>query len=257
MKRLFFSCCFFTSALFLSGQNTQMTQSTRDAINYGQIGNFNPNSTASMVYGIADTPGEVIGEIYLDSSFLKSSIVFYREIIKHYDSNASDSIAGYPVRIDLRNYLVEFKLGEAVKSIDPMAIRKVYYQRPGQIAPSVFWNVDEFNDRPDDLKGFVEMLAVGKLKVVKSYSLLYIRPTYNAALSVGDKNAKYFKRYAYYYVDAKSNLIKFKPKRKELLALMSDKASLVIQFMDEKKLTLDSDQDIKMVLNFYNKLFNL
>jgi hypothetical protein len=257
MKRLFFSCCFFTNALFLFGQNTQMAQSTRDAINFGQIGNFNPNSSASMIYGISDTPGEVIGEIYLDSSFLKSSIVFYREIVKRYDSNASDSIAGYPVRIDLRNYLVEFKLGEAVKSIDPLAIRKVYYQRPGQIAPSVFWNVDEFNDRPDDLKGFVEMLAVGKLKVVKSYSLLYIRPTYNAALSVGDKNAKYFKRYAYYYADAKSNLIKFKPKRKELLALMADKASLVIQYINEKKLTLDSDEEIKMVLNFYNKLVDM
>lgn len=257
MKRLLFFCCFFNCTLFLLGQNPQMAQSTRDAINYGQIGNFNPNSTASMVYGIADTPGEVVGEIYLDSSFLQSSIVFYREIIKRYDSNASDSIAGYRVRIDLRNYLVEFKLGETVKGIDPLAIRKIYYQRLGQSANSIFWNVEEFNNRPDELNGFVEMLSVGKLKVVKSYSLLYVKPTYNAALSVGDKNAKYFKRYTYYYADAKSNLIKFKPKRKELLALMSDKASLVIQFMDDKKLTLESDQDIKSVLSFYNKLFDL
>lgn len=257
MKQLFFSCCFFSFAFSLFGQNTQMAQSTRDALNFGQIGNFNPNSSASMIYGISDTPGEVVGNIYLDSSFLKSSIVFYREIVKRYDPAASDSIAGYPVRIDLRTYLVEFKLGDAVKSIDPNAIRRVHYQRPGEQGIASFWNVREFKGYPDELSGFVEMLAEGKLKVVKSHSLLYIKPTYNAALSVGDKNAKYFKRYAYYYADAKSNLIKFKPKRKELVALMADKASLVIQFMNEKKLSLDSDQEIKMVLSFYNKLIDL
>jgi hypothetical protein len=257
MKRLIPLFCFLFCGIALAGQNNQMTQSTRDAFNYGQMGNFNPNSSASMVYGIADAPGEVVGDIYLDSSYLKSSVVFYRDIVKRYDANASDSIAGYKIRIDLHSSIVEFKFGDAIKGIDPLAIRRIHYQRIGEDKMSNFWNIKEFNDVPDEVTALLEMLGEGRLKIGKSYSLLYIKPTYNAALSVGDKNGRYIKRVSYYYADAKNNLIKFKPKRKELLALMADKAEQVLKYMNSKGNSLSTDQEIRSVLAYYNSLVDL
>ena len=99
----------------------ELYQTTRDEFNYGE---FRPNN-AAPIYGIAEKPGKLMGNIYLDSIFRNSSVVFFKEIVKRYDPNASDSIAGYKMRINLLEKLVEFKMKGGIKGIDNMAIKKI------------------------------------------------------------------------------------------------------------------------------------
>lgn len=110
----------FLSIPFMMYSQEELYQATRDEFNYGE---FRPNNSAP-IYGIAEKPGKLMGNIYLDSIFRSSAVVFFKEIVKRYDPNASDSIAGYKLRINLLEKLVEFKMNGGIKGIDNMAIKK-------------------------------------------------------------------------------------------------------------------------------------
>lgn len=249
MKKLILLLSCLGSVGLLPGQ--EMIQSTRDAFNSGRIGLFDPNSSAATLYGIAEGSGIVEGDIYLDTAFRQANIIFYQEVVRRYDPKASDSIGGYPVRIDLRNFVVEFKLGEIVKGIEPTAIRRIYLN---QGEPERYWNVGEFSGRPEGLEGFVKILAAGPLTIVKGYALDFIKPTYHAALAVGEKNARYVRKEAYYYARGQGNLVKFKPKRKELLGLMADKVEALSAYLASSNNTLATEQEVAALVAYYNSL---
>jgi hypothetical protein len=111
MKNILF-LTFLAFPFFVFSQD-ELYQSTRDDLNYGE---FRPNNLAPR-YGIAEKPGKLLGNIHLDTTFRKSAIVFFKEVVKRYDPNASDSISGYKMRINLLEKLVEFQIGELVKGI--------------------------------------------------------------------------------------------------------------------------------------------
>ena len=119
MKKLIFIIwCFIPFMMF---SQEELYQTTRDEFNYGE---FRPNNSLP-IYGITEKPGKLMGNIYLDSIFRSSSVVFFKEIVKRYDPNASDSIAGAKMRINLLEKLVEFKMRGGIKGIDNMAIKKI------------------------------------------------------------------------------------------------------------------------------------
>ncbi len=234
----------------LGQKEKNLVQSTKDNFNYSA---FSPNSTRIM-YGIAEEPGRLLGDIYLDSAFHKSTVFFYPEVVKGYDPNASDSISGYDLRVDLREHVVEFVIGEFVKGIEPRAIRKITYQRKGATQPTVLVNTREYAGVPEKVFGFVEVLSSGEVEVVKFSELKLRKPNYNPALVSGDKNAYYYKQPVYMYVDAQRTLIPFKAKnKKELLELLRKRASAVEKFIDDNEISLKTDADLIRVLEFYNK----
>lgn len=234
----------------LGQKEKNLVQSTKDNFNYSA---FSPSSTRIM-YGIAEEPGRLLGDIYLDSAFHKATVFFYPEVVKGYDPNASDSISGYDLRIDLREHVVEFVIGEFVKGVEPRAIRKITYQRRGAVHPTVLINTREFAGVPEKVFGFVEVLSSGEVEVMKFSELKLRKPTYSPALVSGDKNAYYYKQPLYLYADAQRTLIPFKARnKKELLELLRKRASAVEKFMDDNEISLKTDADLMRVLEFYNK----
>ena len=96
---------------FILFSQDELYQSTRDDLNYGE---FRPNNLAPR-YGIAEKPGKLLGNIHLDTTFRKSAVVFFKDVVRRYDPDASDSISGYKMRINLLEKLVEFQIGDLVK----------------------------------------------------------------------------------------------------------------------------------------------
>jgi hypothetical protein len=228
----------------------EMMQNLRDDFNYGE---FNPGAN-HIYYGVKQKPGVVKGDAYLDPEWHKAAVVFYPEIVKRYDPKAPDSIAGYMVRVDLINQVVEFQLKEGVKAVDISSVRKLYYESGRLIKLVNGKDIDKDNIAP---KGFLELLSSGKLTVVKAVVLKVKEPTYNVALDVGEKDAKIYKKGIYYYMEkkgAQNSLVKFKPSKKKLLALMGSKADKVEKYISANGLSLKNDADLQRALDYYNSL---
>lgn len=228
----------------------EMMQNLRDDFNYGE---FNPGAN-HVYYGVKQKPGVVKGDAYLDPEWHKAAVVFYPEVVKRYDPKAPDSIAGYPVRIDLINQSVEFQLKEGVKAVEVGSIKKIYYEADRLVK---LVNAKEFDNGETTPKGLVELMSSGKLTVVKEVILKLKEPTYNVALDVGEKDAKIYKKALYYYMEKKGNrsaLVKFKPAKKQLLALMGGKADKVETYIDINNLNPKRDIDLQRILIYYNGL---
>ena len=209
-----------------------------------------------MYYGVKQKKGTVTGDVYFDPEWHKASVVFYHELLQNYDPKAPDSIAGYQLRVDLNDQVVEFKLKDGVKALEASAIKKIYLNQHAN-NPMVLVNTRELNTSETDLKGFVELLSEGNLTVVKYTYLKLKAPTYNVALDVGEKDAQILKKTDYYYLDKKGsgkNLAKFKPGKKKLLELMHTRRSQMEKFFDEKSLNVRKDDDLRQALQYYNGL---
>jgi len=193
MKTLIHLLVSLTSHLLVFGQE-EMVQSTRDDLNYGR---FRPDNLAP-IYGISERPGQILGSIYPDTVFRRAAVVFDREIVHRYDSQASDSVSGYFVRLNLLEKLVEFRFGSYIKGIEYHAIRRIHLLDEDGLIVKTFAAAPEIINGERHLEGFAEQVFSGEhLQVVKGFVLRKKEPSYHAALAVGDKNAYYYVRAVY------------------------------------------------------------
>jgi len=249
MKKFYFCFILIVNALALLRGQSEMTQSTRDNLNYG---NFVPNPQRSAIYGIEQPKGSVKGDVYLDSAWHIAEIFFYPEVVRRYDANASDSVGGYKVRVEVVDYTVEFLVDSKGKAVEESAIRKVIWNDRKEQTTLV--NTRQYGIS-DDLKGFFEVLSEGPLTVLKYTRITLLKPTYNIALDVGEKDYRILKKADYYYLregkGAKPE--KFKYSKSTLLELMKNKKAQVEKYVEENNLNLKQEADLRKVLNFYNQ----
>lgn len=250
MKKILTSIFLIISGFIAIFGQSEMTQSTRDNMNYG---NFVPNPQRSTIYGIEQRKGSVKGDVYLDSAWHVAEIFFYPEVVRRYDANASDSVGGYKVRVEVVDYTVEFLIENKGKAVEESAIRKVKWNDKKEQTTLV--NTRQYGIS-DDLKGFFEVLSEGTLTVLKYTRITLLKPTYNIALDVGEKDYRILKKADYYYLregkGAKPE--KFKFSKSNLLELMKNKKPQVEKYVEDNNLNLKQEADLRQVLNFYNQV---
>jgi hypothetical protein len=241
----------FGARLLAQQKNPAAEQSVRDNIN---LNAFNVTGSRFM-YGIDEDPGKLLGDIYLDTAFQYSTVFFYKDIVKKIDPRMADSVSGYRVRLDLREHVLEFVVGNVVKGIEENAIRKVVYKAPEATGPIVLVNAREFTGGvPEKIKGFVRQLSSGDVEVFKYNDLNLRQPTYNPAVAAGDKNAYYYQQATYFYRDASNTLVPVKAKNKKaLLELLSKRRAAVESFLEKTGNNLKTDEELIQVLAFYNQ----
>lgn len=250
MKKIYVLIMFVFAAGTLLLAQTEMTQDTRDAINYGR---FNPNPMRSAIYGVEGSKGSIKGDIYLDSAWHMAEVFFYPEIVRRYDPSASDSVGGYPVRVEVVDYSVEFKVKDTPKAVEESAIRKIVWMKGDQKVTLV--NTRQYPG-VKDMSGFFQVIAEGSLTILKYTKINLLQPTYSVALDVGTKDYRIIKKEEYYYLrGGKDNgkPEKFKPTKSALLDLMRSKKSRVEKYIEENDLNLRKDEDLAKLVAFYNE----
>lgn len=247
-KSYLFILIIFAFVSLLQAQ-TEMVQHTRDALNYG---NFSLNPMRNTIYGMEGPGGSVQGDIYLDSAWHVAEVFFYPEIIRRYDPNASDSIGGYQVRVEVVDYSVEFMMQSAPKAVEESAIQKVKWQKGDQKV--VLVNTRQFSGM-SAIKGFFQVIAEGPLTILKYTKINLLKPTYNVALDVGTKDYRILKKEEYYYLKEGKGTQKpekFKPSKSVLLELMRNRKSGVEKYIEENDLNVRKEEDLAKVVAFYN-----
>lgn len=229
----------------------EMPQSSRDQMNYGT---FKPGPY-SLFWGQDNYRGEVQGDIYVDTVWRTAAVWFYPAVVRRYDANASDSIAGYQVRLDLLNHFVEFYLEEKASVVDAGAIRRVEYVDPA-FGPTAFVNTLQYRADQEKLPGFFRLIAEGgELEVVQYNRLQVKKPTYNVALDVGNKNLKVYKKQEYYYrLGGEKSLQKFNPSSTFFKKLGGKKGQQTYNFIKEQGLNPKSPVELKRIAAYYNAL---
>lgn len=252
MKKIIF--LFFLAFPFFSFSQDELYQSTRDDLNYGE---FKPNNLAPR-YGISEKPGKLLGNIHLDTVFRKSSVVFFKEVVKRYDPNASDSISGYKLRINLLEKLIEFQIGDLVKGIDFKAIKKIQtYDLKGNILKTYrHSSVEGPKNFVND--GFYEVIFEGKhLKVISHSILKKKEPSYHVALSVGDKNAYYYFKTIYFYKLGNGDWQETNLNKKSWLEITRTKIDQMESYLKENRILMNNETSLKAFCLYYEKLNNI
>lgn len=226
-------------------------QTTRDEFNYGE---FRPNNVAP-IYGIAEKPGKLLGNIYIDSIFRSSAVVFFKEIVKRYDPNASDSISGYKLRINLLEKLVEFKMKGGIKGIDNMAIKKIQTFDPAGNILKTYINGKILGIDSTGEDGFYELVFDGQnLKVVSLAMLKKKEPTYHVALSMGDKNAYYYLKMIYFAKSEHGNWKEISNNKNTWLGLTGSKAKWMKSYLQQNQLNLKLSSDLRQFFQYFEKI---
>lgn len=249
MKTLILFSFFFIPLSLISQE--ELYQTTRDEFNYGE---FRPNNTAP-IYGIAEKPGKLMGNIYLDSIFRSSAVVFFKEIVKRYDPNASDSIAGYKLRINLLEKLVEFKMNGGIKGIDNMAIKKIQTFDPAGNILKTYINGKMLGIDSIGEDHFYDLVFDGLFVKVVSLSVLKKKePTYHVALSIGDKNAYYYLKTTYYAKIENGNWKEIQNNKNAWLDLTGSRAKWMSSYLQQNQLNLKLTSDLRQFFQYFDKI---
>lgn len=249
MKTLILFSFFFIPLSLISQE--ELYQTTRDEFNYGE---FRPNNSAP-IYGIAEKPGKLMGNIYLDSIFRSSAVVFFKEIVKRYDPNASDSIAGYKLRINLLEKLVEFKMNGGIKGIDNMAIKKIQTFDPAGNILKTYINGKMLGIDSIGEDHFYDLVFDGLFVKVVSLSVLKKKePTYHVALSIGDKNAYYYLKTTYYAKIENGNWKEIQNNKNAWLDLTGSRAKWMSSYLQQNQLNLKLTSDLRQFFQYFDKI---
>ncbi|MEY4030422.1 MAG: hypothetical protein RJA90_1670 [Bacteroidota bacterium] len=249
MKTLILFSFFFIPLSLISQE--ELYQTTRDEFNYGE---FRPNNSVP-IYGIAEKPGKLMGNIYLDSIFRSSAVVFFKEIVKRYDPNASDSISGYKLRINLLEKLVEFKMNGGIKGIDNTAIKKIQTIDPAGNIIKTYINGQSLGIDSAGEDHFYDLVYDGLFVKVVSLSVLKKKePTYHVALSTGDKNAYYYLKTTYYAKIENGNWKEIQNNKNAWLDLTGSRAKWMSSYLQQNQLNLKLTSDLRQFFQYFDKI---
>lgn len=110
---------------------------------------------------------------------------------------------------------------------------------------SGFPSIDDFNDR-----SFYEVVYDGKAKLLfKKKKTVLETKAYNSATT-----EKSFQELGMYYIFKDDKMEKFKPSKKDILEIFSNKSTHVEAFMKKEKINFKSSTDLEKVFEYYYSL---
>jgi hypothetical protein len=183
---------------------------------------------------------EVVGDVYLDSAFQNSSFIM--------KGKAPALVT--PARFDILNNEFEVKTTGGTKLLNGDFVNSYRQLKNGDSV--TFINASNYKFEETVLVGFLEILSDGSIQLLSSTKLNVIKPTYNASLDVGDKNA-YVKRKETLYYAMQGQLYKVGGK-KDLLKLFGGEAGRINSFIDSNKLNVKNTPDLKRIFQEYNSI---
>lgn len=225
----------------------EINDNTRDRINTLTTGSMNPGY--SSFWGPPVKAGTVVGEVYLDTVWARGYVKLIQPI-PAVGGTPQDSLGGLAMRYNVYSNEVEVLLDtyKDVKAIPGNRIKYFSVQRNGQ--PIRLVNVENY---PSDKtpKGFYEVLADGKLMLLQNYRVRVQKPTYNAAVGVGEKDHR-FSVETDWYVAHNGQAEKWSPSKKAVLQLMKDREKEVSNYLKNHQPDFKNQDDLVQLFAFYN-----
>jgi hypothetical protein len=251
MKKFLFCLAMMGQVAASAQEKEPMMQSTKDLLNLnteGMRGQSVSANASRMIYGIPRTPGQLIGDNYLDTTFTETKVMLFNE----------DRIyAGTPGRLDIKNNLLEINTNLGPRVVDGVRIKFFTMIRPPKFnsdnTSSVFVNTRNFKGDGEKINGFLEIITEGRLTLMIHHKAWLKKATYNEALSLGEVNDIVIKERTF-YVSRGDMLTKLSVNRKGILEATSDKRSEMEKYLKENDFEYKNIKDLTQIIAHYNKL---
>lgn len=229
-----------------------MMQNTKDALNLGglRVGQH----TSTMLYGFDTRTTEVLGTYYLDQDWTLATVRFYPRTISTPKGTVKlDSLTDIQIKVILFGNEVEFNTPEGIKIISGTLIKGFTLQKQNQL-PKTYISTLEFVDNYDKIKpSFFEILVDGNIKLLEYTKINIQKPDYVEAFNTGSKDIKITKD-KQLFITQGNEVLKLKPNKKNILALMADKKIEVEAFIKQNNLFVKDRADLLKIFNFYNQI---
>lgn len=198
-------------------------------------------TAGSTLYGLPGSPGEIIGDYYLNKKWNRANILLYQ---------SESMIEGYPVKYDLKNEFIEIRTSVGVKILDVRKIKNLVWTDTLAIAPQYFVNASEFKKGRNSYSGLLEVIVDGPLPLLKRTELDVREPNYIPALDAGSKDTKILQKSIILYSKG-GELIELKNK-KDVLEASGDLSKEVDVYIKANKLNVSKDAGVRRVFEFIN-----
>lgn len=209
------------------------------------LDNINELSSGEMLYGIPMPEGKVIGDTYLSTNWMKSTLLLYDQ---------DKILKGYPVRYDIQLDELEIKGKDGVKVVKGDRVKSFSLVDSLLNRPKYFVNAKEYKNTDNiTLSGFFQVLADGPLPLFKKTSIQIKEADYRVQFDVGSRDNKILKKDGYFTLEGK-NVIELPSSKKKLLPFFGEKATEIDKFIKLNSLILSNEGHLKAVFEHYNAL---
>lgn len=202
-------------------------------------------SSGSAAYGSGfqgryTSNGKIVGDIYLDSTFLETNFQLINRAARFKS----------PARYDLLNNELEVKTTAGVKVLNSSLVESYATYENGD---SIYYlSALKYKLEGTPLIGFLQVLSVGNIQLLKYVRIEVTKPTYNASLDIGDRNAYIVQKPTLYY-STNGDLFKLKGK-KDILQLFGINKERVNSFVESNKLDWKKEKDLVQIFKYYSQL---
>ncbi|HMR57118.1 MAG TPA: hypothetical protein PLM56_08595 [Cyclobacteriaceae bacterium] len=222
------------------GQSSVPTQ-IRAQWTMDRLTDVNGLGNSDLLYGIPMQPGTVVGNVYADKKWNKTTILL----------NESDNLLeGYWLKYNLQEQTVEVKTSTGVKIIDGARIRSMVWIDSLTKETHYFISSTPYTYQGTKLTGLLEVLVDGTTPLFKYYRISIIKPTYNVAMGSGSKDIKILINETYFGKKG-DELIQIKSGKD--LSLIPEITNEVDNHIKANKLSPKKEPDLIRIFEFMNK----
>ncbi|MBL7870738.1 MAG: hypothetical protein JNM78_03930 [Cyclobacteriaceae bacterium] len=240
MKRLVTVLCILFFQTFAFGQ-WAIPANLRAENTLDRLSDKGGLSNSDILYGVPGDPGGVVGDVYLNDKWNSATILLYQ---------SETMIEGYPVKYDIKSNLIEIKSNAGIKVLDVRRIKNMVWKDSVTTTPQYFINGSEFKKDGTPFVGLLEVLVDGPMPLLKRTQLFVKQPTYNAALDVGSKDVKLYKKSIIFYAKD-GGLVEVKNK-KDVLEASGALAKEVEAYIKSNRLSISKDEGVSRAFEFIN-----
>lgn len=227
---------------------TTLNDVTKDKVNMNSGG---LDASKSTVFWGASTSSGVKGQEYLDTLWNSGNIKLVNGI-QQVGGTSVDTISGVLLRYNVFRNEVEVLANaekKDVRAIPGNQLKSFSTKYDGK--PALFFNAQRLKtEKP--LTGFYEVLAEGKLTLVKHFWVKTVKPSYNPAFSSGEKDTR-INVEDDYYVISNNKVEKLNPGKKSIAVLMKDREEYIDKYLKDSSVNYKNEGDLVQLFQYYNK----
>ena len=185
---------------------------------------------------------KISGSVYIEDLWLPGEI----KLINGHE------IRDQTIKFDLSADIMEIKVGNDIKALGGHMIREFFWTNPLKGEKELYVNsrlIKSENEAP--LVGLFKVLNDGNVKLYGHVKLDELRPNYNKALALGERDSKLVKRHEYYiYKD--DELIEMPKSKRKFAALFANQKQDVLDYLSSHNLSLKKEKDLVAIMKYIN-----
>lgn len=209
------------------------------------LDNISDLQTGELLYGIPQPEGKVIGDTYLNTNWLNSTIMLYEK---------EKLLEGYPLRYDIGLDELEIKGPKGVKVLRGDKVKSFVMLDSITQKPLYYINAKEFKNEDNvTLMGFFQVLSDGPKPLFKKTSIKVKKSDYNVQFDVGSRDEKLLRKYDYFTTDG-VRVNEIPSSNKKLHLIFGDKSKEIEDFAKANNLNAKNEHHLKALFEHYNQL---